>query len=113
MANHRRLGEPEDPGKKRTAKYIRRKPPQVQWMLLILSSLDPDHELFNKDYVNPRKPLAAQELCESHDGFYSGLPVVHGHRGRILSHMGRGDRKRMKLQRMQATQEKLTQRIAK
>ena len=103
MTTYRKLGEPADSGMKRTAKYIRRKPPQAQWMLLILSSLEPDHFLFAKSYVNPRKPLAAQEQCDSYDGFYEGLPIIHNHRGRTLNHMGRGDQKRMKLYRMQQT----------
>ena len=103
MMNYRKLGEPADSGMKRTAKYIRRKPPQAQWMLLILGSLEPDHFLFAKDYVNPRRPLAAQEQCDSHDGFYEGLPIIHNHRGRTLNLMGRGDQKRMKLYRMQQT----------
>ena len=59
MNNYRRLGEPMDSGMRRTAKYIRKKPPQAQWMLLVLSSLEPNHFLFAKDYVNPRRPLAA------------------------------------------------------
>ena len=113
MMNYPKLGEPTDSGIKRTAKYIRKKPPQAQWMLLILSNLEPDHFLFAKSYVNPSKPLAAMEQCESHDGFYEGLPIIHNHRGRTLNLMGRGDRKRLKLFRMQQTEKKLKARIAK
>ena len=111
MSNFRKLGEPMDSGMRRTAKHIRKKPPQFSWMMLMLSNLEPDHEIFAKDYVNPKKTVAAEELVNSFDDFYSGLPVVHGHRGRMLNLTDRHEQKRKKLIRMQTHQDKLADRI--
>ena len=103
MSNYRRLGEPADSGIRRTAKYIRKKPPQVQWMILILSTLEPNHAIFAKDYVNPKKTIAEEEFVDGYDDFYEGLPLVHGHKGRMLNLMDPQAQKQKKLQRMHAT----------
>ena len=113
MSNFRKLGEPMDSGMRRTAKHIRKKPPQFSWMMLMLSNLEPDHEIFAKDYVNPKKTVAAEEFVDNFDDFYSGLPVVHGHRGRMLNLTDRHEQKRKKLIRMQTHQDKLADRIKK
>ena len=103
MMSYRKLGEPMDSGMRRTAKYIRKKPPQFSWMLLVLSTLEPNHEIFNKDYVNPKQTVAETEFVNSYDGFYEGLPIVHGHKGRTLNLTDRNEQKLKKLRRMQAT----------
>ena len=100
MCNYPRLSEPADSGIRRTAKYIRKKPPQVQWMMLILSTLEPNHAIFAKDYVNPKKTVAEEELVDGYDNFYEGLPLVHGHKGRMLNLMNPQVKKQKKLQRM-------------
>ena len=46
MKNYPSVGEPIDSGMKRTAVQIKKRPPCVQWLLLVLSTLDPDHEIF-------------------------------------------------------------------
>ena len=113
MVNYRKLGEPMDSGMRRTAKYIRKKPPQFNWMLLILSTLAPNHEIFAKDYTNPKKTVAEAELVDGYDGFYDNLPIVHGHRGRMLNLVDRHEQKKQKLYRMQTAHDKMEARIKK
>ena len=94
MMSYRSIGEPMDSGMRRTAKYIRKKPPQFSWMLLILSTLEPNHAIFAKDYVNPRKTVAEEQLVDGYDGFYDSLPLVHGHKGRTLNLTDRHEQKK-------------------
>ena len=49
------MPEPFDTGIKRTALLIKQKPPSVNWMIMILSSLNPDHAIFAKNYVRPKE----------------------------------------------------------
>ena len=55
LRNYRSVGEPLDSGMRRTAKWIKKTPPNAQWLLLILSTLTPNHELFSKGYIAPKK----------------------------------------------------------
>ena len=85
MTSYRPIGEPMDSGMRRTGKYIRKKPPQFNWMLLMLATLEPNHEIFAKNYQNPKKTVAEEQLVDGYDGFYDDLPIVHGHKGRTLN----------------------------
>ena len=72
LCSYRSLGEPIDSGMKRTAKCIRKTPPSSQWLLLVLSTLDQDHELFSKGYVAPRKEVqaAAEVMVDNQNDFF-------------------------------------------
>ena len=78
MKSYRSLGEPIDSGMRRTARLIKKTPPSSEWLLLVLSNLDGEHELFSKGYIAPRKPKKAESECmiDNHGDFFQGLPIV-------------------------------------
>ena len=86
MSRYRSVGEPQDSGLRRTAKWIRRRPPGVDWMLLVLSTIDGDNAIFHRDYVHQRLGRSAEVEQASHvdnlDNFFDGLPIVQGASGR-------------------------------
>ena len=62
---------------KRTKRRIKKYPPSTWWMILLISTINPDHEIFSKDYTKPR--VVRNEVQESLsiqniDGFFTGLP---------------------------------------
>ena len=65
----------------RTAHLVVKKPPSVHWQIMVLSTLDPDHAIFAKNYVKPTesktKMLANKPLISNADNFFTDLPVVH------------------------------------
>lgn len=48
--------------------------PDQKWLLAVLSTVWPEHQIFAKDYQPVEVVLAAQHL-ENEDGFYTDLPV--------------------------------------
>ena len=56
MLNLHSVGEPRDSAIRATAEVIKKNPPAVSWMLLVLASLQPDHQVFQKNYQRPLKP---------------------------------------------------------
>jgi len=72
LRNYRSLGEPMDSGMRRTARKIKKTPPSSEWLLLVLSNLDADHELFSKGYIAPRKPKKSSEcmMINNHGDFF-------------------------------------------
>ena len=86
MANYRSLGEPTDSGIRRTAKQIRKRPPSTNWMLLVLSNLDPANPVFAKSYVAPKKPKGNEAVfLENQDDFFDGLPVASTKKKRFIN----------------------------
>ena len=67
------MEEPEHIG------FSLRKTPNIEWSLGCLSSLDPDHAIFQKGYSAqlPQFRLAAQRApgISNADGFFDGLPM--------------------------------------
>ena len=91
---------------KNTAFLIRRKKPDVKWQLQLLAQFAPEHLLFSKDYVHPRRARndAQQDFqVPNPNNFFDGLPEVnHGKRTqRPISFVDPTLRKRAKLQRME------------
>ena len=74
--------EPFDSSFKRTAEEIVRKPPNVDWLLAMLSTMDPESVIFRKDYVKPKvlkftdPDLDQAEMVDNVEGFFDGLPVA-------------------------------------
>lgn len=72
--------EPFDSSFRRTAEMIVEKPPSAPWLLALLSTMDPNHVIFNKDYVKP-KPVRVsdqEDVCfvDNPNDFFTGLPVL-------------------------------------
>ena len=86
MMNYRSLGEPHDSGLRKTAKLILKKPPDVQWMLMILATIDSDHRIFDKDYVHMKASRNAEddpkEAIDNSDDFFTGIPISRNATGR-------------------------------
>ena len=62
---------------RRTAKLIKKNPPNVDWMVTVLGNLKSDHFIFAKDYVAPktqRKNAVEPYMVDNQDDFFSGLP---------------------------------------
>ena len=55
MLNYRSLGEAQDIIFHRTANLIKKQPPAVHWLLQVLATIEPNHEIFNKNYRRPRR----------------------------------------------------------
>ena len=62
---------------KRLATHMRRHTPDKQWMLGLLSNLNPGHEVFQKGYLPPPVVVPQQqaptETVANHGGFFDGL----------------------------------------
>ena len=62
---------------KATANLILQKKPRVAWLELLLSTVDPEHPVFAKDYMAPRRQSLANAFevkIPNPDGFFDGLP---------------------------------------
>lgn len=86
MNNRELIGEPYDGAISRMALIVSKKQPAVDWLLLVLGTLDPDHKIFAKNYVAPIKDRERQKdhgiFVNNFDGFFSGLPSLKS-KGRI------------------------------
>ena len=75
-----KLGEPIDSGIRRTALKIKKKKPNVDWLILVLAQFAPEHAIFSPNYVYEKKrkddKVVLKDLKVSNiDNFFSGLPV--------------------------------------
>ena len=67
---------------KRTSLEVARKPPNTEWLLAMLSTMEPGHAIFAKDYVKPRTTQNSEmgaddaDMVENVDGWFDGLPVA-------------------------------------
>ena len=85
MVRFRSLGEPYDSGLRRTAKWIRKRPPHTDWLIVVLSTIDPDNAIFSRDYVHKKQVQSVAERAhqvDNSDDFFTGLPMVEGASGR-------------------------------
>ena len=71
---------PFDASFNRTALEILKKPPNKEWLLFMLATMNPESEIFRKDYVKPKVTRAGApdpDLVDNTDEWFSGLPVLH------------------------------------
>ena len=65
---------------RRTALKIKAAPPNKDWMLAVLATLDADNVIFTKGYVRPKVDARGNEVdndtVENFNDFFTGLPVV-------------------------------------
>ena len=72
--------EPFDSSFKRTALEIVKKPPNKEWLLHMLATMNPDSEIFQKDYLKPKVCHTGLEdpgLVDNPDDWFTGLPALH------------------------------------
>ena len=68
-----------------TAALIFKSPPSVTWLLLVLSTIEPNHAIFAKDYVKPkvvRQGQAVGVVVPNIDDFFTGLPAMARKKGK-------------------------------
>ena len=95
---------------RRTAQELARKPPNTEWLLAMLSTMDPNHGIFAKDWVRPRVNRAAEydgdtDMVENIDGWFDGLPVAKQRRGAPIK-LVQGNSAAAEAHRLQRMQEK-------
>lgn len=86
-----------------TALLIRQKPPCTDWMIKVLSQVDPNNHLFDKNYVKPRENprQAAPIMIPNPNGFFDNLPLPKGKRGkRIMSFIDPATKERLRQERL-------------
>ena len=73
---------------RRTSLELARKPPNTEWLLAMLSTMEPGHAIFAKDYVKPRSHQNSEaageydtDMVENVDGWFDGLPVAKSRKG--------------------------------
>ena len=48
----------------KTARHVKKRPADLQWMLSIIGTIVPDHEYFQKGYVRPKKIVNEDETIQ-------------------------------------------------
>ena len=112
------LAEPIKSGFRRTARTIRRKRPDMNWMLMVISSLKNDHPIFGDGYVRvpPPKPLEQQIMIENRNGFYDkmrGLPSSQKGPGRRCNLLTKAEREAERMRKTHVKISKLTDKLKK
>ena len=101
----------------KTCDRMKRVPPNAKFMLCLLGTLNPGHEVFGKDYQRPRKTKKAAEavVVSNADGFFDGLPQAKAGNKKGPNRIGRRvETKEEKLQRkVREMEEKKLQQQAK
>lgn len=103
---------------KRTADEILKKPPNQDWLISMLATMNPGCEIFRKDYVKPKvskfaDPDATEDLVDNVAGYFDGLPVA-GRSSKKTSTVRFGDTavaEKQKLRKMKMQSDILAQRI--
>ena len=68
---------------RRTADLVSRKPPNPDWLLAMISTMDPNCEIFRKNYVRPKVPRPGLEydfddMVSNPEGWFDDLPLATG-----------------------------------
>ena len=67
---------------KRTADLILRKPPNPEWLLAMISTMDPDNLIFMKSYIRPKVNRFAlddeedSDMVSNPEGWFDNLPLA-------------------------------------
>ena len=59
MVNCTTVDQETQPAFLKTAELVLKHPPSPQWTIIMISTIDPGHVIFNKDYVKPRFQAAS------------------------------------------------------
>ena len=70
----------------RTADLVQRKAPNKQWLLAMLSTMDPRNHIFSKNYVRPKVNRFSDEQEDSDmvmnpEGWFDDLPMARPSKG--------------------------------
>ena len=94
-----------------------KKQPNRDWMLAVLSTMEPTHKIFRKDYVPPLKVQSVQlsKIVDNSDGFFDQLPKLTKKRDlKARSHLKelRVFRKQAQINRLKEHSAKIQTRVA-
>jgi len=91
-----------------TAQRIRKTPPDVKFMLAIISSMDQNNKLFAKDYVKPRLDLRGNDLLAGNEqrildpnNFFTGLPLARKSKKRSISFLDAKMKQAIQIRKME------------
>ena len=113
MTNYRSIGEPYDSGLKRTAKAIKRRPPNVDWMLMVLATIHAENAVFDRTYVHVKSntlptDVSQMVMVDNSDNFFTDLPIVVGASGnRGVSFLSKSQVKKARLKKMRFKLDKM------
>jgi len=61
-----------------TCRRIRRHNPGAEWLVTVLWNIYPEHQIFRKSYVAPKRERIVnrrfEPMFDAYDGFFEGLP---------------------------------------
>ena len=63
----------------RTADLVVARPPDANWIINVIGILEPNHEIFARDYVPPRAVvdrIVMEPQIENNDQFFNDLPQL-------------------------------------
>lgn len=115
MENLNPLGDWRDVAIRKTAERVRLTTPTKQWMLLVLSSLHPGHEVFDKGYIKPARrqeeQFVASAMVDNEDGFFDGLPMATPTGKRRINLLSADMQQQVKVARLQFQLGKLQEKL--
>ena len=92
-----------------TATEIRKTPPNATWMLAMLSTMNPNHPFFAKDYEKPKvraSGVADSSMINNPGNFFTGLPTASKQKKRSRG-INFSDKAKLEQQRLQQLQARL------
>ena len=113
------VGGPFDSGIRLTAALIRKKKPCKQWLVKVLSTVERDHEIFQRTYKRPlvdKKGAAVgnQGVVQNANGFFDGLQVVAKKgKGRYINLLSDQERERLRGIQLQEQADRAAARLSR
>ena len=93
-------------GLKATAALVAKNPPCVPWMLAVMSTLSPEHDIFDRNYQPPKVDSSGSTitvpLIADPYGFFSNLPIAAFKGKRCLNLLDPAVKNQLKLERLNA-----------
>ena len=86
-----------------TAELVRKNPPTISWQILVICTIDPNHEIFGKNYLRPRVISVKRpsvHMVPNTNGFFNGLPVARSKAKHKIQFVSKADRERDEIQRL-------------
>lgn len=108
------IDEPEKTTVRNTADEILKRPPCIEWQLIILGTVDGGNDVFRKDYHKPVRESEAFSATVNVDidpELFQGMPACDRHVGRKMSLLSAEQVAQVKLQRMEMTMARMQERL--
>ena len=115
LINHPHVDEPGfDAAIRRTAVQVRKRPPNKEWMLLIIAQLDEDNFIFSKQHTRElARPVEEEPLMISNpSGFFDDLNFRSKGKRRGVTFVSGMTRKAQKVEKLARKASKVNERLA-